>query len=110
MKDDNPIAEEELVPPGREIRPGISLHIERLILDNVGIATAQRHSLQAALEGELTQLLTEDRLAHQGLSGGTWHRVVAPAIQFEAGNDPAAIGRKIAGAIYAGIRHEGTGR
>jgi hypothetical protein len=109
MKNDNPITENEFEPPARETRPGISLHIERLILDNVGIATGQRHSLQAALEGELTRMLTEDGLAHQPIGGSMFHGIVAPAIRFDAGNDPAAMGRKIAGAIYVGIRHGGDG-
>jgi hypothetical protein len=110
MKNHNPIAEKEQAPLARETRPGVSLHIERLILDGVEIATGQQHSLQAAVEGELTKLLIQDGLAHQSIAGGMLPRIVAPAIQFDAGNDPAAMGRRIAGAVFVGIRHGGTGR
>lgn len=81
----------------------INLHIERLVLDGVDTASGQRHLLQSAVETELSRLLIEGGLAHQLTGGGALPRINSPAIQLNGGNDPARLGRKIAGAVYGGI-------
>jgi hypothetical protein len=81
----------------------IDLHIERLILEGVDLAPGQRPGLQAAVESELTRLLTEGGLAPQLTAGGALHRVTTPAIRLDRGNGPATLGHQIAGAVYGGI-------
>lgn len=81
----------------------IDLHIERLVLDGVDTAPGQQHLLGAAVETELTRLLVEGGLAHRLSGGGALPSVVGPAIQLNAANDPAQLGRQIAGAVYGGL-------
>lgn len=82
----------------------ITLHIERLILDGVDIAPGQRHLVQAAVEAELTRLLTAGGLSPALTGGGALYRVCANTIQLTSGAGPADLGRQIAGAVYGGIR------
>jgi hypothetical protein len=81
----------------------INLHIERLVLDGVDTAPGQRHLLQGAVETELARLLIEGGLDHQLTGGAALPRIASPAIQLNGGNDPAQLGRTIAGAVYGGI-------
>ena len=81
----------------------VSLHIERLILDGLDVAAGQQQVLQAAVEIELAQLLTEAG-GTAGLGGpAAIRRVAGPAIRVERGDAPAQLGEQIAGAVYAGI-------
>ena len=81
----------------------INLHIERLVLDGVDTAPGQRHLLRAAVEAELTRLLSEGGLAQELSGGGALPRIASPAIQLNGGNGPTPLGQKIAGAVYGGI-------
>ena len=81
----------------------INLHIERLILDGVDIAPGQRPLMQAAVEAELTRLLTVGGLSPALTRGGALHRVSVNAIQLTSGAGPADLGRQIAGSVYGGI-------
>lgn len=81
----------------------INLHIERLILEGVVIAPGQRGLLQAALEAELTRLLSAGGLSPDLTGSGALLRVPANAIQLNKGVEPADLGRQIAGSIYGGI-------
>ena len=55
----------------QDARPNIHLHIERLILDGLPIERAQGPHVQAAVEAELSRLLTENGLA---ASASRWRR------------------------------------
>ena len=81
----------------------INLHIERLVLDGLDIASGQRPLVQAAVEAELTRLLTAGGLSPALTGGGALHRVSANAIQLTSGAGPADLGRQIAGSVYGGI-------
>jgi len=82
----------------------INLHIERLVLDGVNIAPGQRPLVQAAVESELTRLLTAGGLSPDLTGGGALHRVSANAIQLNSSaGGPADLGRQIASSIYGGI-------
>ena len=88
----------------RDGQPSIvTLHIERLIVDGIDIASGQRHLLIAAVETELGRLLSEGGVAPQLTNGGALARIVSPAIQLKGGDGPAQLGRQIAGAVYGGI-------
>lgn len=79
----------------------IDLHIERLVLDGLPIAWHERPQLQAAVEAELTRLLTESGLSRQG--NIAVREIQAAPIQLSAEHDPAQIGRQIAQSVYGGL-------
>jgi hypothetical protein len=83
----------------------INLHIERLILDGVNIATGERHILQASLTSELTKMLNSSGLSGNLIEGVALSRLGTNVIQL---NDtkPTQLGQQIAQSIYGGIGHE----
>lgn len=81
----------------------INLHIERLILDGLPLAPAQSAQVRAAVEAELSRLLTTGGL-HAGLQSGiALPSVRADALQLNANSNPTQIGQQIAQAVYGGI-------
>jgi hypothetical protein len=81
----------------------INLHIERLILDGLPMERHQAPSVQAAVEAELTRLLSENGLAADLQSGGTIPSIRANGIQSTAGSTPRQIGTQVAQSVYSGI-------
>lgn len=81
----------------------INLHIERLILDGLPITHSQGPLLQAAVETELTRLLTENGLAANLQTGIAMPSVRANGIQLTSSNSPTQMGMQIAASVYSGI-------
>ena len=81
----------------------INLHIERLILDSLPIEINQAQHVQAAVEAELTRLLTENGMASYLQTGGALPSLNAATIQFAAGSNPTQMGTQIAQSVYSGI-------
>jgi hypothetical protein len=81
----------------------VNIHIERLILDGVHVPYAQRPALQAAVEAELTRLISEGGLTPGLQSGGAYPRVPGGSIQLPQDGNHAALGSQIARAVYGGI-------
>jgi hypothetical protein len=81
----------------------IRIHIERLILDGLPITHSQGPLVQAAVEAELTRLLTENGLAGNLQAGGAVPRVRANGMQLAPGSNPAQMGTQIAQSVYSGI-------
>jgi len=81
----------------------INLHIERLVLDGLPIERYQGPLVKAAVEAELSRLLTADGLARSLRAGGAMPSTPAPDIQLESGGSPARIGQQIGRAVYNGI-------
>lgn len=88
----------------------INIHIERLILDGLRVASHESDSVQAAVERELSRLLTDkgfDRLSAQAVP-----HVFAPHIQLTQDGKPSSLGHQIAQAIHGTLtratasRHE----
>jgi len=79
----------------------IDLQIERLILNGVDIAGHERQKLQAALETELTRLLTSGGLPY--VENVQFREVPAVAIQLSPDSTPVQIGRQIARSVYGGL-------
>jgi hypothetical protein len=81
----------------------IQVHIERLILD--GLPMEKRHGplVRAAVEKELTRLLTVHGLGHEWQSGGAVPKVRASGIQLSNETQPTRLGQQIAGSVYSGI-------
>lgn len=84
----------------------INLHIERLVLDGLDIAPEQRPVLQAALEGELSRLLTERGLSPGLAQGVAVPRLSAGDMQIPGASSPIELGRQIAQSVYGGIGRE----
>jgi hypothetical protein len=80
----------------------VNVHIERLILEGLIVAARDRAALGAALEGELARLIADGGLPARLAGGGTVPSLPAAAIQLSGDNDPAQLGRQIAGAVYGG--------
>lgn len=80
----------------------VNVHIERLILDGLIVATRDRAALGAALETELARLIADGGLPVGLAGGGAAPSLPAAAIQLNGDNDPARLGRQIARAVYGG--------
>jgi hypothetical protein len=81
----------------------VRLQIDRLVLEGVSISPGQRPLLQAAIEAELSRLLTSGGIAPHLASGGALPRVSAPGIQLTRASSPARLGQQIARSVYGGI-------
>jgi hypothetical protein len=81
----------------------VRLHIERLVVEGVPLGPGGGARLQAAVEQELTRLLTRDGLNPALTNAGAILRLPAPSIQLDGGNKPAELGRRIARAVHGGI-------
>ena len=81
----------------------INLHIERLVLDGVPIDRTQGGKLRAAVEQELTRLLTAGDLAPQFSSDGSIPSLRGGNFRIRGALGPTEIGGRIANAVYHGI-------
>ena len=83
----------------------INLHIERLVLDGVDIASGQNDLLQASVTNELTQLFKSGGLASNLFAGVSLNSVTTNSIQLSDGKS-RALGQQIATSVYGGIARE----
>ena len=81
----------------------IELHIERLVLDGLPVSRLHAPLVRAAVERELTGLLTSGGLSHELRSGGAVPSMRAGNIQVEEGSQPGKLGQQIARAVYGGV-------
>jgi hypothetical protein len=81
----------------------VRLHIDRVVLDGVDVAAADRPRLRAALAGELARLIGNGGIAADLARGAAVPRVPAPPVELARSARPAQLGNAIAGAVYAGI-------
>jgi len=84
-------------------QPSVYVHIERLVLDGLGIHAGRRSLLQAAVEAELARLLTAGGLNPALLSSGAMPSIRANAMQWSGSSDPVQLGQRIARSVYGGI-------
>jgi hypothetical protein len=85
----------------------IELHIERLVLDGLTATPRERIQIRAAVETELSRLLSEGGLARELVNGGALPSLGASNIQLASGHDPWRMGEQIARAVYGGIGKQG---
>ncbi len=86
----------------------IMLHIDRLVVDGIDIAAADRPRLAAAVEGELGRLFATGGGVHPALAGGTsLPSVQAPPMDAVPAGDTSALGASIARAVHGGIGNGG---
>jgi hypothetical protein len=84
----------------------ITIHIERLILDDLPIASIgpyQRRVMQAAFEAELTQLIMNGELSFDLQTGGIRKQLPAGVLVLNADEPVETLGKKLAQAVYKGI-------
>ncbi len=81
----------------------IELNIDSIILHGLSISHHERPLLQAAVEAELTRLLTDSGAAPSLLAGGATSRVSADPIQLTAKNDSTHLGHQIAQVVHKSI-------
>ena len=81
----------------------INLHIERLVLDGLQLERGQGPHIQAAIEAELTRLLTEQGLAGALQNGARLPILPAATMQLNPGSSPSQLGAQIAHSVYTGI-------
>lgn len=81
----------------------INLHIERLVLDGLPIAHHEGSLVRAAVEAELSRLLTAQGLSPALLNGGAMPAVRGDSIQLASESSPSQLGTQIAQAVYGGL-------
>lgn len=81
----------------------VRLHIDRLVLDGFSVSAANRPRLQAAIEQELTRLITANGISPALASGGALPSIDAPQITLTPHANPTQLGTSIAGALYGGV-------
>ncbi|MDC8757012.1 hypothetical protein [Janthinobacterium fluminis] len=81
----------------------IELRMERLILDGIDVPAGQRHLLQAAVEAELSRLLTERGVAPGLTQGALVAELAAEPIALAGGGDPLRLGQQIAQSVFGSI-------
>jgi len=84
----------------------VNLHIEQLILDGIDLPAHQREALAAAVQGELTRLITLGGISPGLQQGGALAQVAGDRLRLSAGQSPELIGEQIARSVYEGIGHE----
>ena len=84
----------------------IRVRIDRVILDGVPISAAQAPHVRAAIEAELGRLLGERGVPRDG-AGRPLRAAATPSLRAPdtrlARGEPAAAGRRIAGAVYRSL-------
>jgi hypothetical protein len=81
----------------------INIQIERLVLDRLPVEHRQGPLLKAAVEAELSRLLSANGLANNLMSGGAVDSVHAPGIQLGSDNNPVRLGQQIGRALNGGL-------
>jgi len=79
----------------------INLHIERLVLDGLPVASVHDATIQAAVETELARQLAEEGLPQT--FGGSARNISGGQIQWPAENNPAQIGQRIAHTVHSAL-------
>lgn len=81
----------------------IRLHIERLVLDGLPVATRDGPLVRAAVERELTRLLEERGISGTLRAGTTLPRVRASSVRLAPEMRAAQLGHQIARSVFTGI-------
>jgi hypothetical protein len=83
----------------------ISLHIERLILEGLPVASNSGPQLQAAVEAELTRLLASDMTLSAKSSSRV--RVLGNHLQIQSENNATELGTKIGQTLFTTLDSAG---
>ncbi len=81
----------------------VRLHIDRVVLDGVGLPPGSRRALRESLERELATRIAAGGLAGELSAGIAVPSVNVPAIEIAQGTSASKLGASIAHSVYAGI-------
>lgn len=81
----------------------VRLHIDRLVLDGVTLAPADRAHFVAAIESELARLVAGGGISPALANGIALPSLRAPEVTFAPDAKPAQMGEAVAGALYQGV-------
>jgi hypothetical protein len=81
----------------------VRLTIDRLVIDGIDVAAADRPRLQRAVESELARLITRDGIHGELASGIAVPSISVPAIGVGAAPTPQRLGNAIASSVHDGI-------
>lgn len=81
----------------------VKLHIEQLVLEGINLASHEHRHLQAAVEAELSQLLSTGGVSQELAGGMALPSLQAGDIQLGNGASAVTLGQQIAQAVYRGI-------
>lgn len=81
----------------------VNLNIERLVLEGFRLRPGEHVLVGAAVEQELSRLLSEGGVSPQLLSGGAVPRLAAGDMRLTGGESPRQVGQQIAHALYKGM-------
>jgi hypothetical protein len=82
----------------------VHLHIERLVLDGLPLEAADGPAVQAAVEAELTRLLSEEGVGPGLQRGGALASLRGTDVELPSAPDPGTVGREIGGAVHRSLR------
>ena len=90
-------------PASREAgaRPGVYLHVERVVIDGPPLAAEERRQFEQALHGELARLLAVSD-PRRWLSVGAAASLSAPTVMTPA-RSPAKLARQVARSVIASL-------
>lgn len=81
----------------------IELHIGRLVLDGVPLPRGRERQLGAALQRELTVLLSAHGVGDRLRGHGSVHALQGTVVPMHGDVGAGRLGRQIAGSIFAGL-------
>ena len=81
----------------------VNLHVERLVLDGLNVASADGAAVEAAFAAELTRLLASGGVSSELASGGALYSLKVGDITVDGAQGPAHLGEQIARAVYEGV-------
>jgi len=81
----------------------VNLNIERLVLEGFQLRPGEHLLVRAAVEQELSRLLSERGVSPQLLRGGALPRLDAGDVRLSGGETPRQVGTQIARSLYGGI-------
>jgi len=81
----------------------VHLHIDRVVLDGVSIAAADRAQFRVAVERELAGLLRRGGIAHEVEAASSLASVRATPISIAPAASAADVGRSVASSVFRGI-------
>ena len=82
----------------------INVHIERLVLEGIPVASNQEVRLREAVEQELRKRLADNGISSRLRTRGETSALRAGTIHLSSENDPTNLGAQIGQSVYEGIR------
>ena len=82
----------------------INIDIEKLVVEGMSISPSQGRMLQAAVEAEMSRLLSAEGLPDNWQGGGAVSRVPSGTIQLTSESNTTQMGQQIAQAVYRGMQ------